>query len=328
MIDKKRGRLTLPSEANFYDETCEMLEKLGADAIRDSDGTYLPDEIKDVEGVDIYTNFFPTRGHNEFAETVPFERSRFFLISDFVTATSDITKIDFLKGYYKKQLIADYDYDPKKWWQVYDRSTGEVVDPSNWEIDKEKDIVSVKTIPYHVYTVNFLAYGIWDPVQMYNHITNDWGDEVAHHIPFDVRYEKSSEFVEKNLEKWLQENPKTNVVRFTTFFYQFSLFFNEDAKEKYVDWFGYSNSVSPEAMIAFEKEYGYRLTSEDFVDQGFYNNNYRIPSKKYLDYIDFQQRFVSNKAKKLVDLVHKYGKKSNNVFGRSLDWNRALWKIF
>ncbi|MDU0945683.1 MAG: 1,3-beta-galactosyl-N-acetylhexosamine phosphorylase N-terminal domain-containing protein, partial [Anaerococcus vaginalis] len=107
MIDKKRGRLTLPSEANFYDETCEMLEKLGADAIRDSDGTYLPDEIKDIEGVDIYTNFFPTRGHNEFAETVPFERSRFFLISDFVTATSDNTKIDFLKGYYKKQLIAD-----------------------------------------------------------------------------------------------------------------------------------------------------------------------------------------------------------------------------
>ncbi|MDU2584743.1 MAG: 1,3-beta-galactosyl-N-acetylhexosamine phosphorylase N-terminal domain-containing protein, partial [Anaerococcus prevotii] len=120
MIDKKRGRLTLPSEANFYDETIEMLEKLGADAIRDSDGTYLPEDIKDIEGVDIYTNFFPSRGHNEFAETVPFERSRYFLISDFITATEDTTEISFLKGYYPEQIIADYDYEPKDWWEVYD----------------------------------------------------------------------------------------------------------------------------------------------------------------------------------------------------------------
>ena len=49
MTDKKRGRLTLPSEENFYDETVEMLERLGADAIRDSDGTKLPDDIKDIE---------------------------------------------------------------------------------------------------------------------------------------------------------------------------------------------------------------------------------------------------------------------------------------
>ena len=315
MIDKKRGRLTLPSEANFYDETIEMLEKLGADAIRDSDGTYLPEDIKDIEGVDIYTNFFPSRGHNDFAETVPFERSRYFLISDFITATEDTTEISFLKGYYPEQIIADYDYEPKDWWEVYDRTLGEVVSRDDWEVDKEKNIVSVKTIPYHVYTVNFLAYGIWDPVQMYNHITNDWGDEVAHHIPFDVRYEKSSKFVEENLENWLKENPKTDVVRFTTFFYQFSLIFNEDAKEKYVDWFGYSNSVSPEAILEFEKEYGYRLTSEDFIDQGFYNSNYRIPSKRYLDYIDFQQKYVSSKAKRLVDLVHKYNKKAIMFLG-------------
>lgn len=133
---------------------------------------------------------------------------------------------------------------------------------------------------------------------MYNHITNDWGDK-PHHIPFDIRYEKSGKYAEEGLEAWLKANPKTDVVRFTTFFYQFSLVFNEDALEKYVDWFGYSNTVSPEAMIAFEKEYGYKLEPEDFVDQGFYNNTFRIPSKKFLDYIDFQQRFVSERAKDL-----------------------------
>ena len=314
MIDKKRGRLTLPSEENFYDETVEMLERLGADAIRDSDGTKLPDDIKDIEGVDIYTTYFTARGHNEFAEKVPFEWSRYYLISDFITADSEKTEIKFLNGYYPEQIVADYDYDPKKWWQVIDRTTGETVDPSLWEIDKENNIVTVKSIPFHVYTVDFLAYGVWDPVQMYNHITNDWGDK-PHHIPFDIRYEKSGKYAEEGLEAWLKANPKTDVVRFTTFFYQFSLVFNEDALEKYVDWFGYSNTVSPEAMIAFEKDYGYKLEPEDFVDQGFYNNTFRIPSKKFLDYIDFQQRFVSERAKRLVDLVHKYNKKAVMFLG-------------
>lgn len=53
---------------------------------------------------------------------------------------------------------------------------------------------------------------------MYNYITNKWTD-VPKDIPFDIRYPKSHEYVEKILEKWLEENPKTDVVRFTTFFY-------------------------------------------------------------------------------------------------------------
>lgn len=31
---KSKGRLTLPSEENFLDETKEMMERLGADALR------------------------------------------------------------------------------------------------------------------------------------------------------------------------------------------------------------------------------------------------------------------------------------------------------
>ena len=36
---KTKGRLTLPSESNFFNETKELMERWGADAIRDSDGT-------------------------------------------------------------------------------------------------------------------------------------------------------------------------------------------------------------------------------------------------------------------------------------------------
>lgn len=311
---KTRGRLTLPSEENFYDETIEMLERLGADAIRDSDGTHLPDDLKGLEGVDTYTAYFPARGHNEFAKDVPFEWSRYYLMSSFVTATSEQTSIAFSEDYYPEQIQADYDYDPKEWWEVIDRTTGEVVAPSDWEIDKENDVVTIKSVPFHEYSVTFLAYGVWDPVHMYNYITNDWKN-VDKDIPYDVRYPKSSEYVERGLEEFLKENPKTDVVRFTTFFYQFSLIFNKHGLEKHVDWFGYTNSISPEAMIAFEKEYGYKLRPEDIVDQGYYNSTFRVPSKEFLDYIDFQSRFVAQKAKKLVDLCHKYGKKAIMFLG-------------
>ena len=40
------------------------------------------------------------------------------------------------------------------------------------------------------------------------------------------------------------------------FFHQFTLIFDEFAREKYVDWFGYSASVSPYILEQFEKEVG------------------------------------------------------------------------
>ena len=43
-MGKTKGRLTLPSESNFLEQTKELLDRWGADAIRDSDGTKL-DEI-------------------------------------------------------------------------------------------------------------------------------------------------------------------------------------------------------------------------------------------------------------------------------------------
>ena len=64
--------------------------------------------------------------------------------------------------------------DPKRWWEVIDRTTGEVVSVDDWEFKKELEEVEIKTIPYHEYTVSFLAFLIWDPVHMYNFFTIDW----------------------------------------------------------------------------------------------------------------------------------------------------------
>src|SRR5699024_7095598 len=64
-----------------------------------------------------------------------------------------------------------------------------------------------------------------------------------------------------------------------------------------------------------EKEKGYKLRPEDLVDQGYYNSPFRIPSQAFLDWIDFQQQFVSELAKECVEIIHRYGKEAMMFLG-------------
>ena len=313
-MSKTKGRVTLPSESNFLNETKELLDRWGADALRDSDGTKLDATTKALDAK-IYTTYFVARGHNEFAQEHMDECQQMLLMSKHNVATEDTVTIDFLDGYYREQVVADYVHDPKKWWEVIDRTTGEVVPVSCWEVDQEKDLVTIKdAAPFHEYTVSFFVYAIWDPTQMYNHITNNWGDK-PHDIPFDVRQANSGAFAKDYLKQWLIDNPDTDVVRFTTFFYHFTLVFNDQAKEKFVDWFGYGATVSIKALEEFEQEYGYALRPEDIVDNGYYNSTFRVPTRAYRDYMDFIQRFVAKKAKELVEITHEAGREAMMFLG-------------
>ena len=169
----------------------------------------------------------------------------------------------------------------------------------------------------HVYTVSFLATQVWDPTQMYNYLTNGWGDDPSRvrEKPFDVRHEATWAHVRSHLSAWLSTHPEVDVVRFTTFFYHFTLVYGSDATERYVDWFGYSASVSVPALEAFEEEYGYRLTAEDFVDAGYYNSPFRVPTRAFRDWIDFQQRFVSSRVRELTEAVRARGKEAMMFLG-------------
>ena len=155
-------------------------------------------------------------------------------------------------------------------------------------------------------TVSFLAYLIWDPVHMYNAVINDWQD-VEHQITFDVRQPKTHKFTMERLRKFIADHPYVNVIRYTTFFHQFTLMFDELKREKYVDWYGYSASVSPYILEQFEKEVGYKFRPEYIIDQGYYNNQYRVPSKEFRDFMAFQRREVAKLAKEMVDITHELG---------------------
>ena len=111
----------------------------------------------------------------------------------------------------------------------------------------------------------------------------------------------------ERLRKFIAEHPYVNVIRYTTFFHQFTLIFDELKREKFVDWYGYSASVSPYILNQFEQEVGYKFRPEYIIDQGYYNNQYRVPSKEFRDFQAFQRREVAKLAKEMVDITHECG---------------------
>lgn len=305
----KKGRFTLPGEAGMEAMIRELAEKWGADAIRDSDGTKLSDEIIDM-GLLVYSTLCLIRMDNEWAKAHPEYRQQTYLLTEAKTAFDNQLEIVLMEHYFTEQFVPNTDTDIKKFWQVMDRTIGKSV--NTWEY-KDGKVIIKETVPYHQYTVAFLAYQIWEPVSMYNHLTNNWKEE--HKIPVDIRYPEAAEHMLKVLEQWLKDHPRTDVVRFTTFFYNFDLFYNELGKEKQVNWFGYISCVSRLAMEQFKEEYGYELTPEDFVDQGCYHTPFKNPDKRYLDWMEFNQKFVASYAEKCVELVHSYGKKAIMFLG-------------
>jgi len=312
-MDTYFGRVTLPIEKGMEKEVLELASKWGVDAVRDSDGTELSDEILKMD-FEVYSTLCLIREDNEWAKANRDCLQQIYLMTDYYTAEYDVLEIPLMQRYYREQFEIDTFHDPKDWWEVIDRTSEEVVDPAFWSFEQEKGTVVIRSVKkWHRYTVSFLAYQIWEPISMYNHKTNNW--EKEHRLPVDPRHPKARAHLLDVLDKWLMEHPSTSVVRFTTFFYNFDLIYDEKGEERQVDWFGYLSCVSPYAIEQFQKEYGYKLRPEDFIDKGYYNTPFKNPSKRFLDWMDFNQRFIAEFAAECVERVHRAGKKAIMFLG-------------
>ena len=300
---RKSGRVTIPTDLDVVPETLEILKKWGADAIRDCDGTDFPQQLKDADAK-IYSTYYTTRKDNAWAKANPDEVQQCYIMTGFYTAPGDTVTIPLMKGISPELMQVNTNDDITRWWEVMDRTTGQPVPPEQWSYADGS--VTVQAVPFHEYTVSFLAYLIWDPVHMYNATTNGWTN-FEHQITFDVRQPKTHKYSMERLRKFIQEHPYVNVIRYTTFFHQFTLIFDELKREKFVDWYGYSASVSPYILNQFEQEVGYKFRPEYIIDQGYYNNQYRVPSKEYRDFQAFQRREVAKLAKEMVDITHECG---------------------
>ena len=304
MSEKSRGRVTIPTNLDVVPETIDILKRWGADAIRDCDGTEFPTELTKV-GAKIYSTYYTTRKDNAWAKQNPDEVQQCYIMTGFHTATGEALSIPLMQGVSPELMQVNERDDPARWWEVIDRTAGEPLPAQAWHYENGRVVIPAPEA-YHDYTVSFLAYLIWDPVHMYNAVVNDWKD-FEHQITFDVRQPKTHKFTMERLRRFIQEHPYVNVIRYTTFFHQFTLVFDELKREKYVDWYGYSASVSPYILEQFEQEAGYPFRPEYIIDQGYYNNQYRVPGKEFRDFMAFQRREVARLAKEMVDITHELG---------------------
>lgn len=304
----RQGGFTLPGEAGYEQLTLELARKWGADVIRDSDGTKLSDEIIQA-GYSIYSTICIIRQHNAFAAQHPDSQQQAFLCSQPVVAQGDELVIDPMKGYFTQQFELNDSPDAMPYWQVYDRTANAEVPREKWCYADGKVTITGCT-PWHEYTVSFLCWRIWEEINMYNHTTNSWTSE--HLRQLDPRHEEAWAYLQQWLEDWCVANPSTNVVRLTSLFYNFAWFFGDDMRNRslFTDWASYDFTVSPAALKAFEAEYGYALTAEDFINQRKLQVTHMPPTRAKRDYMAFIQKFVAEKAKVLVDIIHKHGKQA------------------
>ena len=311
-LKKSRGRVTIPTDVDVVPQTLELFARWGADAIRDCDGTDFPAELRAVDAK-VYSTYYTTRKDNAWAKANPDEVQQCYIMTGFKMAQEGPLQIELMENISQELLRPNTRDDIRRWWEVIDRTTGDVVSPDGWRYE-DGFVVIDNPAPYHEYTVSFLCYLIWDPVHMYNAVVNDWKG-VEHQITFDVRQPKTRAYTMQRLRKFIADHPYVDVIRYTTFFHQFTLVFDALKREKYVDWYGYSASVSPYILEQFEREAGYPFRPEYIIDQGYYNNQYRVPSREFRDFQAFQRREVAALAKEMVDITHELGKEAMMFLG-------------
>lgn len=306
----EKGSFTLPGEAGYEKLTLQLADKWGADVIRDSDGTVLSDEITKA-GYGIYSTICIIRDHNEWARKNPDKLQQTFLMTHPATAVDGRLTVTLMEDFFGEQFRVNDSAEAMKYWQVYDRTTGSLVDASKWHYNREEQTVAIEGVtPWHNYTVSFLAYRIWEEISMYNHTTNNWDKE--HLMQIDPVYSETQSYMLDWMKNWCETHPDTTVVRFTSMFYNFVWIWGSSARNRqlYSDWASYDFTVSPKMLDDFAAKYGYSMTAEDFINQGKLHVTHMPCDRRKMDWIDFVNRFVIDFGRQLIDIVHQYGKKA------------------
>lgn len=301
------GHFTLPGEAGYEDLTLELARRWGADVIRDSDGTALSDALCEAD-FGIYSTICVIRGHNDWIRKNMETRQQAFLCTEPRMATGTALEIDLLADFFGAQFAVQE--DALSYMQVFDRTAEAEVPEGEWFYTRGQGRVTVRSAPFHRYTVSFLAWRNWEEISMYNHTTNGWTDEPL--MPLDPYHPKAAAYIADWLDIWCREHPKTTVVRLTSLFYNFAWIWGGDAERRHLftDWASYDFTVSLQALEDFEKEYGYRLTAEDFVNGGRYRATHCPPTARKLDWMAFIGRFVRKTGRALTDIIHRHGKRA------------------
>ena len=95
----KTGRVTVPTDVDVIDDTIKIINRWKADAIRDCDGTDMPDALRKMN-IKQYATYYTTRKDNAWAKAHPEEIQQMYLMSDYITAKGEELRISIMKHYY------------------------------------------------------------------------------------------------------------------------------------------------------------------------------------------------------------------------------------
>ncbi len=307
--EQLKGGFTLPGEAGYEDLTLALAQRWGADVIRDSDGTALSDSLLSA-GYGVYSTLCIIREHNAWIQAHPWAQQQCILCTAPRVQTESPLRIALMDGFFAEQFQINDAPEALAYWQVYDRTSNSLCPREAWHYDAATGEVIIASVPWHTYTVSFFALRIWEEISMYNPVTNGWDKE--HLRQLDPVYPEVQACLKAWLHDWCLAHPQTTVVRFTSFFYNFVWIWGSQERNRHLfsDWASYDFTVSPLALQAFETQYGYALTAEDFVNQGRLRATHSVPDAKKRDWMAFTHARVCAFAKELVDIVHGYGKQA------------------
>ncbi len=304
-----KGDFTLPGEAGYEALTLALAEKWGADVIRDSDGTQLSDALLGA-GYGVYSTICIIRDHNAWAKQHSDRLQQTFLGTKPQIATEGTLTVSIMADFFGEQFSVNASDDAMRYWQVYDRTTNALVPSDLWQYHADAQTVTIKAIPFHSYTVSFLAWRIWEEISMYNHVTNNWTKE--HVMQIDPVYPDTQAYLLAWLINWCEKNPDTTVVRFTSMFYNFVWIWgsNERCRHLFSDWASYDFTVSPKMMDLFRETYGYDITAEDFINGGNLHVTHMPPTPTKRKYMALVNDVTISFGKQLIDIVHHFGKQA------------------
>ncbi|MGL5314136.1 MAG: 1,3-beta-galactosyl-N-acetylhexosamine phosphorylase N-terminal domain-containing protein, partial [Peptostreptococcaceae bacterium] len=100
---ENKGRVTIPTDIGIDEQMKEIINRWGADAIRDCDGTKLSSDLQSLN-LKMYSTYLPTRNDQQWAKDHMDQLQQLYVTSDSNIATSDSLSIDIMKGIYKEQF--------------------------------------------------------------------------------------------------------------------------------------------------------------------------------------------------------------------------------
>ena len=144
MEKELKGRVTIPTDVDVVPETLALLERWGADAIRDCDGTDYPEALKGADAK-VYSTYYTTRKDNAWARANPDEVQQCYISTAFHTAAGEgPLSIPLMRGISSELLEPNTRDDIKRWWEVMDRTTGAPLSPEDFTVPSSKIIHNVE----------------------------------------------------------------------------------------------------------------------------------------------------------------------------------------